>query len=877
MSETTKKNVYNPKEIEDSYYKLWEERNYFEIEGNKSIQKPDKHFTIMMPPPNVTGVLHIGHALTFTLQDIIVRYKRMDGYKTLWQPGVDHAGIATQNVVEKQLLAEGTTKEEIGREAFLERAWLQKENSQDAITGQLRKLGVSPAWSRERFTMDKGLGNAVKKSFKQMYDNGFIVRGNYMINWCTHDGALSDIEVEHEDHMGKMYHINYPLADGSGNITVATTRPETYFGDTAVMIHPDDERHNHLIGKKIKLPLIEREVEIIADSHVDMEFGTGFVKVTPAHDTNDYEVGKRHDLEFITIFDEKGILNGYCGEFEGLERLEARDVIVNKLDAEGFMVKIEEHPHQVGHCYRCKNIVEPYISRQWFVKKEFAQSAIEKVNNGEAEFFPSHWINSYNAWMGELRDWCISRQLWWGHQIPVFYCNDCDHEWVEEGDAPTCCEKCNSSNIYQDPDVLDTWFSSGLWPFSTLGWGNGDAFNGELWNEDDMKNFYPNNLLITGFDILFFWVARMLMMGENITGELPFKDIYLHALVKDEKGEKMSKSKGNVIDPLETIEKYSTDALRFTLAVLAVQGRDIKLSDDKLEQSRNFTNKLFNATNFLQLNQEHFEDLVPENIKTPLGRYMLARFNVAVKETREFMDIYRFNDGATVLYRFLWGEFCDWGIELSKADKASVAELGSIFKASMKLLHPFMPFITENLHNRLSADKFEDGESIMVQAYPTVSEVDDEVINQFNLIMEAIVSVRRCKTLIDKGNQKIEKASIKLPTGSDLKMMKPFIEKLGKVEELTFVDAKIDNCVTDVSDNLETFISTDDIDMSAIIAKLTKQREKLEKEINKLNGMLNNERFVANAPEQVIATNRKTLAEANEKMAKVEAELKGFL
>ncbi len=876
MSETTKKNVYNPKEIEESYYKLWEERNYFEIEGNKKIQQEGKHFTIMMPPPNVTGVLHIGHALTFTLQDIIVRYKRMDGYKTLWQPGVDHAGIATQNVVEKQLLAEGTTKEEIGREAFLERAWMQKENSQNAITGQLRKLGVSPAWSRERFTMDEGLGNAVKKSFKQMYDNGFIVRDNYMINWCTHDGALSDIEVEHEDHMGKMYHINYPLADGSGNITVATTRPETYFGDTAVMIHPDDERHNHLIGKKIKLPLIEREVEIIADSHVDMEFGTGFVKVTPAHDTNDYEVGKRHNLEFITIFDEKGILNGYCGEFEGLERLEAREVIVKKLDAEGFMVKIEEHPHQVGHCYRCKNIVEPYISKQWFVKKEFAQSAIEKVNNGEAEFFPSHWINSYNAWMSELRDWCISRQLWWGHQIPVFYCNDCDHEWVEEGDAPTHCEKCNSANIYQDPDVLDTWFSSGLWPFSTLGWGNGDAFKNELWSEDDMANFYPNNLLITGFDILFFWVARMLMMGENITGELPFKDIYLHALVKDEKGEKMSKSKGNVIDPLETIDKYSTDALRFTLAVLAVQGRDIKLSEDKLEQSRNFTNKLFNATNFLQLNQEHFEDLNPVNIKTPLGRYMLARFNVAVKETREFMDVYRFNDGATVLYRFLWGEFCDWGIELSKADKASVAELGSIFKASMKLLHPFMPFITENLHNRLSAEKFEDGESIMVQAYPKVSEVDDEVIKQFDLIMEAIVSVRRCKTLIDKGNQKIEKASIKLPTGSDLEMMKPFIEKLGKVEELTFVEAKIDNCVTDVSDNLETFISTDDIDMSAIIAKLTKQKEKLEKEINKLNGMLNNERFVANAPEQVIASNRKALAEAIEKMAKVEAELKGF-
>jgi len=876
MSETTKKNVYNPKEIEERYYKLWEERNYFEIEGNKSIQKPDKHFTIMMPPPNVTGILHIGHALTFTLQDIIVRYKRMDGYKTLWQPGVDHAGIATQNVVEKQLLSEGTTKEEIGREAFLERAWQQKSNSQNAITSQLRKLGVSPAWSRERFTMDKGLENAVKKAFKQMYDNGFIVRGNYMINWCTHDGALSDIEVEHEDHMGKMYYINYPLSDGSGNITVATTRPETYFGDTAVMIHPDDERHNHLIGKKIKLPFIEREVEIIADSHVDREFGTGFVKVTPAHDTNDYEVGKRHDLEFITIFDEKGFLNEYCGEFQGLERLEARDVIVAKLDEAGFMVKIEDHPHQVGHCYRCNNIVEPYISKQWFVKKEFAAASIEKVNKGEAEFFPSHWINSYNAWMSELRDWCISRQLWWGHQIPVFYCNDCGHEWVEEGDAPHVCEKCGSADIYQDPDVLDTWFSSGLWPFSTLGWGNGDAFKGELWNEEDMKNFYPNNLLITGFDILFFWVARMLMMGENITGELPFKDIYLHALVKDENGEKMSKSKGNVIDPLETIEKYSTDALRFTLAVLAVQGRDIKLSEEKLEQSRNFTNKLFNATNFLQLNQEHFDDLDPAKIQTPLGRYMLARFNVAIKETREFMDIYRFNDAATVLYRFLWGEFCDWGIELSKADKASVAELGSIFKASMKLLHPFMPFITENLYRRLSVGELEESESIMVQAYPEVSEVDEAIIKEFDLIMEAIVSVRRCKTLIDKGNQKIEKASVKVPAGSDVAMMKPFIEKLGKVEELSFVDAKIANCVTDVSDNLETFISTDDIDMSAIITKLTKQKEKLEKEVNKLNGMLNNERFVANAPEQVIAENRKALVEATEKMAKVEAELNGF-
>ncbi len=871
-----KKAVYNPKELESSYYKIWEKRGYFEIDGNADIQQDGKNFSVMMPPPNVTGHLHIGHGLTFTIQDIIIRYKRMDGFKTLWQPGTDHAGIATQNVVEKQLLKEGTTKEEIGREAFLERAWQQKSNSGDAITSQLRHLGVSPAWSRERFTMDEGLANSVKKAFKTMYDDGHIVQGNYMINWCTHDGALSDIEVEHEDHMGKLYHIKYPLTDGSGEVVVATTRPETYFGDTAVMVHPDDTRHNHLIGKSITLPLIDREVKIIADEYVDMEFGTGFVKVTPAHDPNDYEVGKRHDLEFITIFDESGILNSYCGEFEGKERLEARDEIVAKLDAEGFLEKIEDHAHQVGHCYRCKNIVEPYISKQWFVKKEFAASAIEKVNNGEAEFFPKHWINSYNAWMGELRDWCISRQLWWGHQIPVMECSECGEQWAFDGDTPTQCCKCGSSDITQDPDVLDTWFSSGLWPFSTLGWGNGDALKGEAWSDSDMADFYPNSLMITGFDILFFWVARMLMMGEKLTGELPFKDIYLHALVKDEKGEKMSKSKGNVIDPLVMIEKYSTDALRFTLAVLAVQGRDIKLSEEKLEQSRNFTNKLFNATNYLQMNQDSFKNLDEMEIYTPLGRYMLARFNIATKETREYIDSYRFNDAATTLYRFLWGEFCDWGIELSKASKESIAELGSIFKESMKLLHPFMPFITENLYHRLSGTELESATSIMVSSYPTVGEIDESIIEEFDLAIEAIVSARRCKFIIGKGNQRIEKAFIKMSSSVDEEMLRAFIQRLAKVDEILFVDTKPDNAVTDVSDNLETFISTDDIDMSEIIEKLERQKEKIAKEIAKLEGMLNNERFVANAPEAVITQNRQALSDAKEKIEKVESELKAL-
>ncbi len=627
-------NSYEPQKVENNFYKIWEEREYFEIDGNKAIQEEGKNFSIMMPPPNVTGRLHIGHALTFTLQDIITRYKRMDGYKTLWQPGTDHAGIATQNVVEKQLLAEGTTKEELGREKFLERAWAWKAESAAIMTDQLRQMGVSPAWERERFTMDAGLQKSVKEAFVHLYNDGLIIRGNYMVNWCTHDGALSDIEVEHEDHNGKFYYMKYPFADGSGHVEVATTRPETYFGDTAVMVHPDDERYKALIGKKIKLPLLEREVAIIADEHVQMDFGTGVVKVTPAHDQNDYEVGKRHDLEFITVFDEKGILNDYAGEFQGLERMDARDIIVKRLEEEGFMVKIEDHKHQVGHCYRCHNIVEPYISRQWFVRKEVADKSIEKTNAGEVQFFPPHWINSYNSWMGELRDWCISRQLWWGHQIPVFYCDDCEHEFASQEENPESCPKCASKNLTQDPDVLDTWFSSALWPFSTLGWGNGDVEMDKLFKSDDMKDFYPNTLLITGFDILFFWVARMMMMGEKFNGQLPFNHVYLHALVRDEKGEKMSKSKGNVIDPLDTINKYSADILRFTLAISAAQGRDIRMSTDKLEQNRNFTNKLYNASKYLQMNVDVFPDLNGYKVETNLGRYMLSRLNFATKEVR---------------------------------------------------------------------------------------------------------------------------------------------------------------------------------------------------------------------------------------------------
>ncbi|WP_321314385.1 valine--tRNA ligase [Halarcobacter sp.] len=868
-------NKYEPSKVEDKYYKIWEDRGYFEIDGNKSIQEEDKNFAIMMPPPNVTGSLHIGHALTFTLQDIITRFKRMDGYKTLWQPGTDHAGIATQNIVEKQLLAEGTTKEELGREKFLERAWLQKEQSGGNIVHQMRKLGVSPAWSRERFTMDDGLKEAVKEAFVHLYNEGMIVQNNYMVNWCTHDGALSDIEVEHEEVNGKFYHMNYHFADGSGYVTVATTRPETYFGDTAIMVHPDDERYTTIVGKEVVLPLTDRKIKIITDEHVDMDFGTGVVKVTPAHDQNDYEVGKRHDLEFITCFDEQGILNEYCGEFAGLERLEARKPIVDKLREEGFIVKIEDHVHQVGHCYRCKNIVEPYISKQWFVRSEVAKNSIEKTYAGESKFHPPHWINSYRAWMDELRDWCISRQLWWGHRIPVFTCDDCGHQWADKADKPDACPKCASKKYTQDPDVLDTWFSSGLWAFSPLGWGNNGNME-DTFNEDDLKQFYPNSLLITGFDIMFFWVARMMMLGEHFMGELPFKDIYMHALVRDEHGAKMSKSKGNVIDPLDMVEEHSADIIRFTLAFLAVQGRDIKLGAKNLEQFRNFTNKLYNASNFLSMNVEVFPDLKDIEVKTPLGLYMQSRLSTAVDEVRETLETYKFNEAASILYRFVWTEFCDWGIEYSKASKDSIIELGAVFKETLKMISPFMPFISDFLYHKLSGTSLEEGDSVMIMNFPKNIKKDENIENMFAIIEEAITAIRRAKVVIDMGNSKIAKAYVKLDSSIDTEVAKPFIEKLAKVENIEFVDTKQENSITDVSDNLEVYIPTGEIDMTPIINKLTKQKEKLEKEIGKLTGMLSNEKFVANAPAKVIEENKAGLASAEEKLAKVEAELKSL-
>lgn len=862
---------YNPKEVEEKFYKIWEERGYFEIDGNKNIQEKGKTFCIMMPPPNVTGVLHIGHSLTCTLQDIMTRYKRMDGYKSLYQPGLDHAGIATQNVVERELLAKGIKKEEIGRDEFLKHVWKWKEQSGGTIVRQIRRLGVGPAWSRERFTMDDGLKNAVRKAFVNLYEKGLIVRGNYMVNWCTHDGALSDVEVEHKANKGKLYYVRYYL-DGEKDkfIVVATTRPETYFGDTAVMVNPNDERYKNLIGKFVELPIIGRKIKIIADEHVDMAFGTGCVKVTPAHDQNDYEVGNRHNLEFITIFDEKGILNEYCGEFAGLERLEARDKIVAKLDEMGFIEKIEDYENQVGYCYRCKNVVEPYISKQWFVKSQIADNAIKMVNDGGAEFFPAHWINSFNAWMRELKDWCISRQLWWGHRIPVFYC-ECGHEWADENENPCKCPKCGSDKFTQDSDVLDTWFSSGLWPISTLGWGNGEALKDEKWHESDLKDFYPNTMLITGFDILFFWVARMFFQCENVTAKLPFKDVYLHALVKDKDGKKMSKSSKNIVDPLDKIDEYSADILRFTLTVLCVQGRDLRLSDDKLLIYRNFVNKLYNASKFLLLNSAKFGDLDENLVQTKLGEYMLSCFKACVNSVRANLDAYRFNDAATDLYKFFWDEFCDWGIELSKANKAAIPELGMIFKEALKLLSPFMPFISEYLYHELSGTSLENANSVTMMKYPKISEPNLEIERLFERVIEAIVSIRRAKATIDLGNAKIAKAFVL--SSFDLSGAKDYIKTLAKCDEIEFVSAPVANAVRDVSANLESFVALEGVDLNPIINRLNSQKTKLEKEITKLENILGNEKFMASAPASVIETNRNGLANAKEQFAKVCTEL----
>jgi valyl-tRNA synthetase len=760
---------YDPKQVESRWYQFWLERGYFTAD----LAGENLPYCIVMPPPNITGSLHMGHALNSTIQDILIRWRRMQGRDALWIAGTDHAGIATQNVVEKQLVQEGSSREILGRDLFVQRVWEWKAHSGNTIIEQLKRLGASCDWSRLRFTMDEGLSQAVREVFVSLYHEGLIYRGKRLINWCPRCmTALSDIEVQHEDMSGKLYHIEYPLVqDPKRRLTVATTRPETMLGDTAVAVHPEDSRYNSLIGQRVKLPLTGREIPIVADSIlVDRELGTGAVKITPAHDFNDFEAGLRHNLGQISLFDQRALMDA-AGMSEAQvdkalqEQLrskaahEARAIIVDALRLQGLLSKVEDHPMAVGTCYRCKTVVEPYLSPQWFVKiKPLAEPAIKAVETGEIRLIPEQWMNNYLAWMRDIKDWCISRQIWWGHQIPAWYCKRCNATVLDESSsmkslfigadakpivsksAPSLCPDCGGQDFIQDPDVLDTWFSSALWPFSTLGWPDETL---------ELKKYYPTATLVTAFDILFFWVARMIMMGIKFMGQVPFKDVYIHALVRDAEGQKMSKSKGNVIDPLTIMDMYGTDALRFTLAAMASPGRDIKITMDRIEGYRNFANKLWNAARFIQMNLDGPRETAPAAERSVIDQWILSRLNRCVAEVNSSLEAYRFDEAAHSLYHFIWHEYCDWYLELSKpalfskeihAGAATRATLVDTLDNILRLLHPFMPFITEEIWQSLPHS----GESLTIATYPSPNETfrNDLIEQEVDILQKVISAVR---------------------------------------------------------------------------------------------------------------------------------------
>ena len=740
MTELSKQ--YEPKSVEDKWYQRWVDEKVFNaVDGSNK-----EPYTIVIPPPNVTGVLHIGHALNNTLQDILIRYKRMDGYNALWMPGCDHAGIATQNVVEKELVKEGVDRHELGREKFIERVWEWKEHYGDRIVGQLKKLGSSCDWDRERFTMDEGLSKAVRQVFVTLYNEGLIYKGEYLINWCPRcHTALSDLEVEYEEKDGHFWHIRYKVEGEDTEFVIATTRPETLLGDTAVAVHPEDDRYKNLIGKNAVLPLLGRHIKIIADEYVDKEFGSGALKVTPAHDPNDFMLGEKHDLDFIKIFDNDAVVNENGGPYEGLDRYEARKRVLADLEKEGLLVKTEPHRHAVGACYRCHTTIEPAVSEQWFVKiKPLAEPAIKAVKDGDIKFVPKHWENTYFEWMNNIRDWCISRQIWWGHRIPAWTCGHCGELMVLAED-PTACVKCGAENLSQETDVLDTWFSSALWPFSTLGWPE---------KTEAVKTFYPTSTLVTSFDIIFFWVARMIMMGIKFTGEAPFRDVYIHALVRDENGQKMSKSKGNTIDPLVIMDKFGADAMRMTLTALATQGRDIKLSEERIEGYRNFCNKLWNAARFANMNLTEFnfkKTSIERDDLDLADRWILSRLNHVTRSVRNAFDEYRFNEAAGLLYQFTWHELCDWYLEMIKprlygkeaGGDAARNTLAYTLETTLRLLHPVIPFISEELWQKVKPA----GELLALAPYPVADEarIDDSIEKEMALVMEVTTTIRNIR------------------------------------------------------------------------------------------------------------------------------------
>ena len=864
---------YSPQNVEDRTYKFWCDHKYFHAEVN-----PDKKpYTIVIPPPNITGQLHMGHALDETLQDILIRWRRMEGYETLWLPGTDHASIATEAKIVEAMRKEGITKEEIGREKFLERAWEWKAQYGGRIVEQLKKLGSSCDWDRERFTLDEGCSKAVREVFCKLYDKGLIYRGERIINWCPHClTSISDAEVEYEDQAGHFWHLRYPFKDGSGYLELATTRPETLLGDTAVAVNPNDERYKDMVGKTLILPIVHREIPVIADDYVDIEFGTGVVKITPAHDPNDFEVGLRHNLEVINVLTPDAKIVDDYPKYAGMDRYEARKAIVEDLQAEGALVEIEDYSHNVGTCYRCGTTVEPRVSKQWFVKMEpLAKPAVEVVRNGEVKFVPERFDKTYFHWMENIKDWCISRQLWWGHRIPAYYCDDCGEVMVSAQEVHTC-SKCGSNHVHQDPDTLDTWFSSALWPFSTLGYPD---------DTKELEYFYPTDTLVTGYDIIFFWVARMIFSGVEHMGQVPFHTVLIHGLVRDAQGRKMSKSLGNGIDPLLVIDQYGADALRFTLATGNAPGNDMRFSDEKVKASRNFANKLWNAARFvlMYLGNDYSYPGLPKDLAIE-DKWILSKVNTLAKEVTDNLERFELGIAVAKLYDFIWDVFCDWYIEIAKirlqsgegADTAK-AVLVYVLTDILKLLHPFMPFITEEIYQAIPHDT----ESIMISKWPeydpTLSFADEEA--QMEKIMDAIRAIRNRRAEMNIPPSKKSKVYVETAFSDVFAVGSEFIKRLAYASDVEIADAfgDLGNTVTIVTNDAKIYIPLGDlVDFEAEAKRLQKELAAAEEKQAFINKKLDNPGFVNKAPEKVVQQNRDEAAKLTEKIANLRSSLENL-
>jgi len=867
--------TYNPTEVEERWYKYWEENDLFKA-NTRSDKSP---FSIVIPPPNVTGSLHMGHALNNTLQDILCRYKRMKGYNVLWQPGTDHAGIATQNVVEKDLALKKIDRHQIGREQFIELVWEWRKKYGGIIINQLKRLGSSCDWSRERFTMDKGLSQAVREVFVSLYEENLIYQGDYIINWCPRcHTALADLEVEHEDTDSFLYYIRYPFQNQKGSLTIATTRPETLLGDTAVAVNPEDERYNNISGLNVLLPVLNKPIPVIFDKYVDKEFGTGALKITPAHDLNDFEIGNTHGLERIKVIDESGKMNELSGPYQGMDRFECREKILDDLKNSGLLETIEPYRNAIGHCYRCKTMIEPLLSKQWFVKAApLAEKAIAAVRDGKTKIVPANWERVYFEWMNNIRDWCISRQIWWGHRIPAWYCQECG-EIIVAKEEPKTCTKCKSTNLQQETDVLDTWFSSALWPFSTLGWPE---------TTDELKTFYPTSVLVTGFDILFFWVARMMMMGLHFIGDVPFRDVYIHALVKDEHGQKMSKSKGNIIDPLVVLDSFGTDSFRFTLSVLAAQGRDVRLSEERIAGYRNFMNKIWNAARFSFMNLKDCRSpSIDTNSLTLADTWIMSRIGVVADEMSSHIEGYKFNDAANACYQFVWHEFCDWYLEMVKLElysedqkRREVAQntLQILLSGVLRLLHPFVPFITEEIWQRMPHTEG----SIMVSQFPQRTEFIDnkESIKEMDLIKEVITGVRNIRGEMNIPPKKDVKIVIDVKGEKEKKILKnnfSYITSLAKVESIDVVSdmGKPDSSATYVFSDIQVHVLLKGlINYDDERRRVYKGIKKIEKEMEISKKKLANRDFLNQAPVHIVENVKEKVQAMSSKLDKLHQNL----